>query len=125
MSIEKTLDQLTKAWNEQDVDAIVSVFADDGSYHEPAGPDSLGRTHTGPAAIRNALTRIFATFPDGRILPAGPVVIAGDHAHCEWDFEWSDKSGRKRRVRGVDVFTFERGKLKHKSAYLKQYVAAA
>jgi hypothetical protein len=125
MSTEETLDKLVKAWNDQDIDTIVATFAADGSYHEPAGPDSHGRTHTGPAAIRRALEKIFHAFPDGRIIPDGPVVIAGDHAHCEWDFEWSANSGEKRRVRGVDIFTFEGGKLKHKSAYLKQFVAAA
>jgi len=125
MSTEQILEKLVKAWNDQDIDTIVATFAEDGSYHEPAGPGSHGRTHTGPAAIRAALTKIFRAFPDGRIIPDGPVVIAGDHAHCEWDFEWTAKDGNKRRVRGVDIFTFEGDKLKHKSAYLKQFVAAA
>ena len=125
MSAEKTIEKLVQAWNEQDVETIVSVFAVDGSYHEPAGPDSFGRTHTGPEAIRDALTRVFATFPDGRIVPDGPLVISGEHAHCEWFFEWGEKSGRKRRARGVDIFTFAGDKLKHKSAYLKQYAAVA
>ncbi len=125
MSTKDTLAKLVMAWNEQDVDTIVSTFAEDGSYHEPAGPDSQGRTHTGRAAIRNALEKVFHTFPDGLIVLDGPVVIAGDHAHCEWNFEWSDRNGKKKRVRGVDIFTFEDGKLKHKNAYLKQYVAAA
>ena len=125
MSTEATLAKLVEAWNEQDIDTIVSTFADDGSYHEPAGPDSHGRTHTGQAAIRFALEKVFRTFPDGLIVLDGPVVIAGNHAHCEWNFEWGDKSGNARSVRGVDIFTFENGKLKHKNAYLKQYVAVA
>jgi hypothetical protein len=61
----------------------------------------------------------------GEIIPDGPLVVAGEHAHCEWFFDWTKKNGEKRRVRGVDIFTFEGNKLKHKSAYLKQYAAAA
>ena len=36
-----------------------------------------------------------------------------------------DKDGNKIKVHGVDVFTFEGDRIKHKNAYLKQYVAAA
>lgn len=125
MSIEKTLEKLVKAWNDQDIDTIVATFALDGAYHEPAGPDSFGRTHNGREEIRCALERVFATFPDGEIIPDGPLVVAGEHAHCEWFFDWTAGNGEKRRVRGVDIFTFEGEQLKHKSAYLKQYAAAA
>lgn len=122
-TIENTLVRLVAAWNAQDVPTIVAAFATDGSYHEPAGPELCGATHTGHAAITRALTRVFASFPDGVLEPAGPLVVAGDHAHCEWDFLWTDGRGRQRRQRGVDVFTFRAGLIVHKSAYLKQYQA--
>ncbi len=122
MSIEKTIGNLCDAWNEQNVELVVESFAANGTYHEAAGPDRTGRAHTGPEAIRVALKRVFGTFPDGRLVAAGPTVIAGDHAHCEWDFEWTAKGGQKRVVRGVDIFTFENGKVLHKNTYLKQYV---
>ena len=125
MSIAQTLDTLTRAWNEQDVDTIVSLFTADGAYHEPTGPDSLGRTHAGHDAIRAALEQSFATFPDGRIVPTADAVITGSSAHSEWDFEFSGKGGQTIRVHGVDVFTFEGDRIKHKNAFLKQYVAAA
>jgi beta-alanine degradation protein BauB len=125
MSIEATVAKLTAAWNAQDVDAIVAAFADDGAYHEPAGADPWGSTHVGHTAIRRALEKVFATFPDGHLVPDGPLVVAGNRAHCEWDFTWTDRAGRQRRQRGVDIFTFDGDKLKHKSAYLKQYVAPA
>lgn len=124
MSIEQTIETLVDAWNAQDVDTIVASFAPDGAYHEPAGPDRAGRTHAGAEAIRSALERVFRTFPDGRIVPTGPLVVAGESAHCEWDFEWTTAGGERRVVRGVDVFTFAGDKLLHKSAYLKQYTAA-
>lgn len=125
MPIKQLLDTLTKAWNDQDVDTIVSLFADDGAYHEPAGPETLGNTHVGHDAILQALKKSFALFPDGRIVPTAPAVIMDDNAVSEWNFEFSAKTGRKRSVHGVDVFTFDNGKIKHKNAFLKQYAAVA
>ena len=125
MSIEKTLETLTNAWNSQDIDTIVGLFCSDGSYHEPSGPENLGRTHHGAEEIRAAISAGFAMFPDGKIVPTAPVVVTGNHAHSEWDFEFSDKSGATVRVHGVDVFTFEGDLIKHKNAFLKQYIAAA
>ena len=121
MSHAALIERLVVAWNAQDIDAIVAAFAPDGAYHEPAGLEALGTSHVGHAAIRAALTRIFATFPDGYLVPAGELAVAGDHAHCEWDFHWRTPSGAERVTRGVDIFTFAGGLLKHKSAYLKQY----
>ncbi|MGE0484484.1 MAG: nuclear transport factor 2 family protein [Gammaproteobacteria bacterium] len=122
MSIAASLERLVAAWNAQDVESIVAAFAEDGAYHEPEGPDRLGRSHVGHAAIRAILTQIFATFPDGRLDPVGPAVIDGDHAHAEWDFAFSAADGRRRTVRGVDLFTFENGRIKHKNVFLKRYV---
>jgi hypothetical protein len=121
MSIPATLDRLISAWNAQDVESIVGAFAEDGAYHEPEGPDRLGCSHVGHAAIRAILQQIFTTFPDGRLDPVGPLVIDGDRAYAEWDFEFSSSDGRKRVVRGVDLFAFEHGLIKHKNVFLKRY----
>ena len=125
MPIEQLLETLTKAWNDQDVDTILSLFADDGAYHEPTGPATLGNTHVGHDAIRQALEKSFAAFSDGTIVPTAPAVITENNAVSEWNFEFSAQAGRKLSVHGVDVFTFQNGKIKHKNAFLKQYVAAA
>lgn len=124
MSTASTLNRLVTAWNAQDIEAIVSTFASDGAYHEPEGPDHLGCSHVGHDAIRAVLARIFTAFPGSRIVPVGPTVIDGDHAFSEWDFEFSTRDGGKRSVRGVDLFTFENGRIKHKNVFLKRHVAA-
>lgn len=121
MSNEQTIERLSEAWNNQDIEEIVAAFAPNGTYHEAAGPERLGRSHTGATAIRSALERVFSTFPDGHLVSAGPLVMAGDHGYCEWDFEWTAKGGAKRVVRGTDLFTFENGKVLHKNTFLKQY----
>ena len=90
------METLIDAWNSQDVDTIVGLFAADGTYHEPAGPENLGRSHQGADAIRAAVSAGFNAFPDGKIIPTAATVVMGNHAHSEWDFEFSDKSGNKR-----------------------------
>ncbi|MCB1749211.1 MAG: nuclear transport factor 2 family protein [Gammaproteobacteria bacterium] len=122
MSIPATLERLITAWNAQDVEAIVATFAEDGAYHEPEGPERLGRSHVGHAAIRAILTHIFTTFPDGRLDPVGPLVVDGEHAYAEWDFAFTSADGQRRVVRGVDLFTFESERIKHKNVFLKRYV---
>jgi len=121
MTMEQTIAKLVDAWNDQDVDGIVAAFAPHGSFHEAAGPDQEGRTSTGPEAIRAALERVFGAFPEARIVPAGPLVVAGNRALCEWDWEFTTNSGNKRVLRGIDLFAFEGAKVLHKSTYLKQY----
>lgn len=125
MSIAATIAQLVSAWNAQDIDIIVEKFAEDGSYHEPEGPERQGRSHTGHDAVRAILEKIFASFPDGRLEPVGPLAIDGDHAYAEWDFEFSVANGEKRTVRGVDLFTFENGRIKHKNVFLKRFTPGA
>ena len=123
MSTAATLERLVNAWNELDVETIVSTFTEDGAYHEPEGPERLGCSHVGHAAIRSILTKIFTAFPDGKLTPVGPAVIDGDHAHAEWDYEFTAGDGRKRIVRGVDLFTFENGLIKHKNVFLKRHIS--
>ena len=45
-----TIDQLQRffdAWNEGDVDTIVSTFTPDGAYHASIGPDDEGTAFRG------------------------------------------------------------------------------
>jgi len=121
VSIEQLLETLTKAWNEQNVDAILPLFSDDGVYSEPTGPENLGKSHVGHNAIRKALEKSFALFPDGLIIPTCPALIVGPHAVSEWDFKFSNQSGNILLVHGVDLFTFEDSKIKQKNAFLKQF----
>ena len=121
MSVERLLERLTEAWNERNVELILPLFNEDGVYSEPAGPEKLGKTHVGHDAIRQALERSFALFPDGLIVPTCPTLILGVHAISEWDFKFSNRAGKLLLAHGVDLFTFENNKIKHKNAFLKQF----
>ena len=125
MTIEQLLTTLIDAWNEQDVDTILSLFTDDGEYHEPMGPGAMGASHKGKAEIRAAIETGFQYFPDGKIITTGESLVSDNAGMSEWYFEYSGEDGEPIRISGVDTFVFENGKIKNKNAYLKQYVAAA
>lgn len=48
--LERTLDRFCDAWNRHDVDALTSLWSDDGELNHPWGTRSVGR-----AAVRDAL----------------------------------------------------------------------
>lgn len=125
MGIEQLLTTLITAWNEQDADTILSLFTEDGEYHEPMGPGAMGASHKGHAEIRAAIEAGFQHFPDGKIITTGAPLFDDKAGMSEWYFEFSGEDGNPVRISGVDTFVFENGKIKNKNAYLKQFVEAA
>ena len=82
-----------------DVDAWVSLFADDAISYDPVG----AAPHIGKVAIREFLTNFFALF-DTVGLTEVNTFIAGDYAAVKWDGRGVGKV-RKNDIRfeGIDV----------------------
>src|SRR5260370_4399684 len=57
---------ISAAFNSRDVDRIVACFADDAIFCLARGPEPVGRTLKGKAAIRKALSDRFRQIPDTR-----------------------------------------------------------
>ena len=57
---------ISAAFNSRDPDRIVSFFAEDGVFCLSRGPEPVGRTLAGKAAIRKALADRFVQIPDMR-----------------------------------------------------------
>jgi hypothetical protein len=112
MTIER-LDRFMDAWNAHDVDAIVSFFADDCTFHASVGPALMGTTYTGRDEVRRGVAAFFERYPDGRFEDASGFV-AGDRGASEWTF----KSGET-AVRGCDLFEFEGDLIRVKNAFRK------
>ena len=58
--------EISAAFNSRDVARIVDCFAEDGVFCLARGPESVGRTLRGKAAIRQALADRFKQIPDMR-----------------------------------------------------------
>src|SRR5437764_15200010 len=74
---------ISAAFNSRDVDRIVDCFAEDGVFCLARGPESVGRTLKGKAAIREALAQRFKQIPDMRWENEN-YILAGDSAVSVW-----------------------------------------
>ena len=95
-----------EAWNSHDGDAIVATFADDGFYADPLTNGPL----TGNAIAAYA-SGLWASFPDLRFEPNGPVIGDGQTLYLPWKmfgtntqpFRGLPPTGRSIEQSGVDV----------------------
>lgn len=117
MTLER-LTEFAESWNTHDPDVVVAYFAEDGVFHAPIGPDHLGDTNVGRAAIREAVAGFFDA-THGRFKNLN-VRLYGDFGTFDWDFEYVDESGHTRVVAGCDLLTFRGDAILSKSVYLKR-----
>lgn len=118
-----TLQAFSDAWNEHDLDKLMSFMSDDCEFHAVAGPDLLGKSWIGRESVREGFSQAFVTFPDARWIH--PVhFLSPSRGVTESTFvgtrKTADGSHLKVEARMVDIFTFdEQGKIKVKNAFRK------
>ena len=103
--------EFERAFNRQDVAALVACFTPDGSYH-----DTFFGGHTGPAGLRAMFERMFR---EGRdyAWTMETVVETETGAAAEWSFAYTvtdaipRSAGRAVRFRGMSVFEKRDGKI--------------
>lgn len=100
-----------KAFDAQDVDAVMAAMTPDCVFEDTAPPD--GGRHCGADAVRAAWTALFGASPDG-VFSTEEVIDAGDRVVVRWRYAWGDG-----HVRGVDVFRVQDGLVAEKLAYVK------
>lgn len=106
------------AWNRHDIETLMSFMTDDCCFHAAAGPDLMGRSFHGQAAVRAGFEMAWATFPDAAWLD-GDHFVAGDRGVSESTFRGTRVDGSRVEARMVDVFTFRDGRIAVKNAYRK------
>lgn len=111
MTVNAAVARFQKAFDAQDVDAIMAAMTPDCVFEDTSPPD--GTRHTGTAAVRAAWDALFAASPDG-VFTTEEAIEAGDRAVVRWRYAWG--AGH---VRGVDVFTVRDGLVAEKLAYVK------
>ena len=104
-----TLKALCQAFNDHDLDRIMSFFADDAVLEMPRGPDPWGRRHVGAKAVREGLRpfRGPARCPLRRRQP----LCRRRHGHLAMDGERHHEVGERIRARGCDFYTFRGDKV--------------
>ncbi|MDR5799143.1 MULTISPECIES: nuclear transport factor 2 family protein [Caballeronia] len=121
-SRQELLNNLTDAWNTQDVDKVMNCFVDHATYHIAFGPEALGQSYEGKTAIRSAVAQGFASYKDGK-LSVTSMFVAGEQGAARWLFSYTGVDGKPAVIHGVDVYEFSGDKLKSKDVYVKYFVA--
>jgi ketosteroid isomerase-like protein len=109
---------ISAAFNSRDVERIVSFFAEDGVFCLARGPESVGRTLAGKAAIRQALADRFVQIPDMR-WENEEYILAGDRAISVWTVRGKGADGEELNYQGCDIYTFKGDKIVHKNTFWK------
>ena len=112
------LKDFNKAWNDHDIEALMSFMADDCSFHAVGGPDLLGMTYSGREEVRKGFELAWQNFPDAQWID-GDHFVQGDRGVSECTFVGTAKDGSRTEARMVDVFTFHNGKIAVKNAFRK------
>lgn len=114
----ETLAAICDAFNQHDLDAVMSFFADDCVLEMPRGPYPWGQRYEGAAAVREGLAGRFAGMPDVHYGDSRHWV-SGDLGVSEWTLTGTTTAGTRVEVCGTDHYTFRDGKVVRKNSYWK------
>jgi steroid delta-isomerase-like uncharacterized protein len=112
-----------KAFNRQDVDALLACFTTNGSY-----VDTFFGAHTGPAPLREMFERMFREGRDYSWV-MDVVVETPAAAAAEWTFGYvatdavPRSAGRRVAFRGMSVFELEGGRIARYREYFNEGMA--
>jgi len=107
------------AWNAQDVEALVELYADDVVFqnHTAGEPAVAGR-----AAVIEHIARIFERWPDMRFT-SRRLYLADGFCTSEWTATATSPDGRQIEWDGVDVMPIRDGAIARKDVYSTSHIA--
>ena len=111
MNERELIERYDQAWNDQDVDAIVSMHAPDMVFENHTAGERAEGDAVGPH-----IAEIFRNWPDLRFRGRRQYVRDG-LVVSEWTASATAPDGRKLEWDGIDVFPIEDGKIKRKDVY--------
>jgi taurine dehydrogenase small subunit len=113
------LREVLDGFNQHDLDAIMSHFAEDCVFESPRGPDRWGRRFVGKDAVRRGLAARFEGIPDVRY-SEDDHFTSGNRGVSEWTITGTTTEGARVDVRGCDIWTFAAdGKILRKDSFWK------
>ncbi|SUA64250.1 hypothetical protein RP300_00398 [Oligella urethralis] len=109
----------TQAWNDHDIDTIMSMMAEDCVFYTIAGPTAMGTEHRGTEQVRAAFESAWKNFPDAAWLDGQFYLLDENKAMSTSRFKGTDLNGAKHDAQMVDLFEFDGDKIKVKNAFRK------
>ena len=119
---EQTLIDFAQAWNNHDIDSLMSYMSDGCVFHTFTGSEACGTRQVGKENVRQAFMQAWQNYPDAQWTRAKHFV-AGQRGVSEWTFVGTRPSdGARIEVDGCDLFTFEGNKIKVKDSWRKHRI---
>jgi len=116
-ALEKTIERYNSAWNDHDVDTILTFHAPGMVFENHTAGEQVEGDDVGPH-----IARIFENAPDlafrGRRLYARDGLVVS-----EWTATATNREGRRVEWDGIDVFPFENGLILRKDVYSSSHRA--
>ena len=112
------LDAITDAYNRNDIDAVMSFFAEDAVFVHAAGPNINGTRFEGLETIRGIFQGLFNNVESVQWKTID-TRVSGDKAYCEFHRIAKLKSGEVQDFLSIDILTFRDGLIIHKDTYYK------
>ena len=112
------LDAITDAYNRNDIDDVMSFFAEDAVFDHAAGTEINGTRFEGLETIRSIFEGLFNNVERVNWNPID-TRISGDKAYCEFHRVAQLKSGETQDFLSIDVLTFREGLIVHKDTFYK------
>lgn len=109
----------SQAWNDHDIDTIMSMMTQDCAFYAIAGNEVEGTIHQGYDKVRTAFESAWKNFPDAAWLDGDFYMLDANHAVSTSRFKGTDLNGAKHEALMVDLFTFEGDKIAIKNAFRK------
>ena len=109
--------EFNKAFNRHDIANMILLMSDD-CVIEHAEPAPNGAVYSGKEVITQYWQDFFHTSPHAHI-EIEEVFGFGIRCIMRWRYHWVDTAGKKRDVRGVDIFQVRDGVICEKLSYVK------
>ncbi len=112
------LDEITNAYNQNDIDKVMSFFAEDVVFDHAIGTNINGTRFSGLDTIRGIFEGLFNSVESVKWTPID-TRISGDKAYCEFHRLAKLKSGETQDFLSIDILTFRDGLIIHKDTFYK------
>ena len=116
------LDAITNAYNRNDIDDVMSFFAEDAVFDHAAGTEINGTRFEGLETIRSIFEGLFNNVERVNWTPIDSR-ISGDKAYCEFHRVAQLKSGETQDFLSIDILTFRDGLIVHKDTFYKNRIS--
>lgn len=114
----EVLRDFARAWNEHDIEVLMSCMTVDCVFDGSAGADVFGTRCEGFDNVRAGYEKIWRVFPDAQ-WNDDRHFVAGDRGVSEWCFTGTHSDGSRVEMNGCDLFVFVGDKIQFKDSYRK------